>query len=421
MAMSLLDITIDEALEIILASANQLPADEVPITNCVGRICAEDVFSPRDMPPFSSSAVDGYGVIADDIKGADQSDPVELEVIGELTAGDEPSLKVNKTQAVSIMTGAPIPDGVDAVVMVEDTRLNGNRVQIFKAVEVGRNIRYAGEDLEKGYPIIRKGEIITPPHAGIFASINKSRVRVSRKPSIAILATGDELRDVGETLKPGQIYNANNYTLINQAKYYGLEAVDLGIAPDKKDALQDKIMQGIKQDILLTTGGISMGKYDLVKEVLAELGYQERFWRIMQKPGKPMSFGFLHGTPVFALPGFPVSCMICFEMYVKPLIYKMMGAKPKTELKLWATLAEDIQKKTERTEINRGRLWYEDGILKVKRAGPHGSGVLRTLASANCYFIMPAQESLWKKGLKVQVSLLWHPLTQITSEEENNV
>src|SRR3989338_9891566 len=325
-------IKVDNALNIILNDIKTLGKEPVNLTDSLSRVLAEDIYANSDIPGFDNSAMDGYALRAKDTKGASKTDPKILTVIEDLRAGYISRRAINSGQAIRIMTGAVMPKGSDSVVMVEDTERRGAAgAKIFKAVSRKDNVRKRGEDIKKGEMVIAKGTRLNSAHIGLLASLGKAKVLAVRKPKVAILATGDEVVDVGEKLKPGKLRSSNTYTLYSQIlKCQGIPK-NLGIVKDKPDMLEAKLKAGFDCDMILTSGGVSVGDYDLVKFILAKMGTNIRFWKVAMRPGKPLVFGLVSaakragsamnyggkGIPIFGLPGNPVSSMITFEVFVK--------------------------------------------------------------------------------------------------------
>ncbi len=311
-------ILVEEALNKILSRIQPLGFEKVSLLESLGRVAGEDVHARRDIPPLDNSGMDGYAVKAIDIGKASRDLPARLEVMEDLPAGFISQKTLMQGQAIRIMTGAPIPKGADTVVPVEETQKEGFHVFIFKAIPSGEHIRKAGEDVRRGGRVISKGDVLRPAEIGMLAALGRSSVSVFQRPLVAILCTGEELVDVDEPLEGAKIVSSNSYTLAAQVKECGAIPVQLGIAGDRKEEVVEKLRQGLRADVLISSAGISVGDYDFVKEALKDLGMELVFWRVAMKPGKPMAFGTIHGKPVFGLPGNPVSSMVSFEQFVRP-------------------------------------------------------------------------------------------------------
>ncbi|MFQ5945401.1 MAG: gephyrin-like molybdotransferase Glp [Anaerolineae bacterium] len=407
-------IALEDARERILAAFRRLEPEDVPILDGLGRILAEEVFAEEDIPPFDNSAMDGFAVRASDTRGTTREAPATLPVIGEIAAGTPPSVEVRSGTAVRIMTGAPLPPGADAVVRLEDSSEARGRleesVEIYVEVPPRHYVRDAGEDLARGGLAIPEGRMLRPQEIGVLASLGRSRVRVTRQPRVAVLATGDELVDVEEPLGPGQIRNSNEYATSAHVVRYGGVPLRLGIARDTVDDLKARIQEGLEQgaDLLVSSAGVSVGAHDLVKEVLAGQGTVE-FWQVAMRPGKPLAFGRIGETPVVGLPGNPVSAMVSFEQFVRPAILRMRGVaaldKPTVEAE-----AEEELPGGDRMTFWRGIVTRQDGTYFAKLAGSHqGSGVLSSMARANALLVVPAGSPGIAAGSAVTAQMLDWP------------
>lgn len=410
-------IKVATALRIVLGGIKILDSETIKLTDALGRVLAEDIHSDSDIPGFDNSAMDGYVVKTVGLNGASKNNPKVLEIIDELKAGDIPKKILKNNQAIRIMTGAVMPKGADSVVMVEDTqREEKNKVKIFKETEPGENIRKAGEDIKKGELVIPCGTLLKSAHIGLLASLGKAKVKVTRKPKVAILATGDEVVDVKEKLKPGKIRSSNTYALYAQILKSGGIPKNLGIAKDRPLELEKKIKLGLDCDIILTSGGVSVGDYDLVKVILSKIGTNIKFWKIAMRPGKPLVFGTLSakggsasggkGILVFGLPGNPVSSMVSFEIFVRPAILKMLGQKNYERKEVEAVAEEDIKKKPGFRYFLRANTSWKQGMYFTKTTGPQGSGILKSMALANSLIILPEDKHFIKKGTRVRVRFL---------------
>lgn len=404
-------LSVEEALEKVLSMFHPLEPEEVDLLDSLGRVLAEDVFADMDIPPLDNSAMDGYAVRAEDTKGASPQNPRPLRIIHEVPAGSISEKTIEPGGAIRIMTGAPIPPGADAVIRFEDTRREGDLVYVMKEVKPGADIRRAGEDVKKGELKLRRGLVIRPAEVGMLAALGKKRVKVIRRPRVAILATGDELVDLDETPGPGKIRNTNTYSNAAQVVKYGGIPIILGIARDQREELAAKLREGIEKDadLILTSGGVSVGDFDLVKEVLALEG-EITFWQVRMKPGKPIAFGILGGkVPLLGLPGNPVSAMVSFELFARPAILKMQGKTCLEKPTIEAILLDEIINKDDRrhfvrvTVEKRGNEWY------ARLTGEQGSGILTSMLKANGLAIIPEE---WKKaeaGSRVKVMMLDWP------------
>lgn len=398
-------IDINSALKQILEHTPILGKERLNILSALGRILAENIIAPRDIPPWPNSAMDGYAVKYADIKGASPDKPVTLRVIADLPAGQIFKGAVGPKEAIRIMTGAPIPEGSDTVVPVEDTEKAAETVKIFKETAKGKNIRLAGEDVKQGEEILTAGSILQPAHIGMLASCQRAFVYVFQIPRVAILSTGDELIEIDEPWAQGKIVNSNAYSLTSQVKMCGAQPIVLGIARDRMEDLLDKIQQGLLADILITSGGVSVGDYDLVKDILGKLG-QINFWKVAMRPGQPLAFGLISGKPLFGLPGNPVSSMVSFEQFVRPAILKMSGHTKLFRPTILAELGEDLEKKSGLTYFLRCRLMRENDKILATTTGEQGSGILSSMVKAQGLIVLPPEVTKVRAGQKVKVMLL---------------
>ena len=406
-------ISVDEALDHILCFITPLDNCSVPIVEALDRVLTQDVVSAADIPPFVNSAMDGYAVRAADVSGAGASSPVELTVIGEVPAGRMPEQALEPGTAMRIMTGAPIPSGCDAVVPFEETDQGRHRVQVIKAVEAGDNVRQAGEDIQQGQVVLSTGRVLRPADIGVLASMGYAQVEVVRRPRVAILATGDELVEVTDPITPGKIRNSNAYTSTALEARYGGIPVPLGIARDTAESLSAKIGEGLAQnvDFFLTSAGVSVGDFDVVKDVLATEG-EMLFWQVAIKPGKPLAFGSVQGVPLLGLPGNPAAAMVAFEVFARPAILKMAGHASWQKPSVRAVLDNDVHN-SRRRHYMRARVRREaDGYHVTTRGSGvrvQGSGILSSLVWANGLLVVPENVSLIPAGNVVEVWMLDWP------------
>ncbi len=399
-------VTVEEALEQILSRIEPLGFEKISILEALGRVCAEIVLANRDIPAFDNSGMDGYAVRSEDVREASSSHPVQLEVVGDLPAGFRWEKKLEKGKVIRIMTGAPIPEGADTVVPLEDAKEKDGSVSIFEAVTPGHYIRKAGEDVKRGDPVISAGELIRPAEVGMLASVGRSFVSVYQRPLVAILCTGEELVDVDEDLEGVKIVSSNSYTLAAQVMDCGGIPIQLGIAKDRKEEIKQKLLQGLRADMLISSAGVSVGDYDFVKDALIDLGMGMVFWKVAIKPGKPVVFGTIQGKPVFGLPGNPVSSMVSFEQFVRPAILKMMGHRQVFRPVIEAILKEDVRKKPGRRHFIRAFVSFENNNYYASVTGPQGSAILKSMVKANGLVIIPENQETVRAGEKVKVQLL---------------
>jgi len=400
-------LSVEEAQEQVLSAFQPLETETVPTLEATGRVLAVDLRADVDVPPHANSSMDGYAVRAADTATASQDSPTSLHVIGDLPAGHVPEQEVTAGTAIRIMTGAPIPPGADAVVKVEDTETEDGIINILTAVRPGNYVRPAGEDVRRGAIVLRRGTPIRPQELGMLAALGKTQVAVTRKPRVAILATGDELVPIDESLPPGKIRNTNSYSNAAQVIKHGGDPILLGIARDTVAELTAKIEAGLNQDVdlFLTSGGVSVGDFDLVKDVLAAEGEMD-FWRVRMKPGKPLAFGHIRGVPILGLPGNPVSVMVSFEMFARPALLKMQGIGDWQRPTVEATLMDEIAHKDDRRHFVRVRLAWEKDEYHAYLTGAQGSGILSSMVKANALAIIPEDWDRAPSGARVRVMML---------------
>jgi molybdopterin molybdotransferase len=413
-------ISVEEALEKVLSYVDVLEAEEAPVLEALGQVLAEDIASQIDIPPLDNAAMDGYAIRADDVRGASEGSPCLLRVIDTVSAGAISRREVTPGTAIRIMTGAPVPAGADSVIRFEDTdetrrqSPDKDEIGILCEVKPGLNIRRAGEDIARGTVVLREGTVLRPAEIGVLASLGMSTVKVVRRPVVAILATGNELVEIDRTLPPGKIYNSNTYSVAALVKRYGGIPKILGIALDNEDSLRAKLRQGLDADMLLTSGGVSAGDYDMVKDVLASEG-EITFWTVRMKPGKPLAFGNLKGVdrngnpkriPHLGFPGNPVSSMVTFELFARPAMLKMMGKKKLAKPVVEAVLEEPAANTDGRRVYVRAIVSRRDGQYYASLTGPQGSGILTSMSLANGLAIIPEDTAGARAGEKVKVILL---------------
>jgi molybdopterin molybdotransferase len=413
-------ISVEEARAYILKHFAPLEPEQVDLLDALDRVLTQDIVAPINVPPHNNSAMDGYAVRAQDIQGATRSNPVRLTVVSDLGAGHVPDATVTPGTAIRIMTGAVVPPGADTVVRFEETseavdqKASGKgsgTVEILNAPEKGSNVRLAGEDIRSGSVILEKGTVLRPPEIGLLASVGASRVAVHRRPRVAILATGDELVAIDEPLTEGKIRNSNEYSNAAAVLKAGGIPIRLGIARDNIADLTGKIREGLDAgaDLFITSAGVSVGDYDIVKDVLNSEG-EMHFWQVNMKPGKPLAFGIVGKTPLLGLPGNPVSAIVSFETFARPAILTMLGktrfARPSVE-----AILED------RAENTAGRRNYirvhvarnGDGEYHARTTGEQGSGILSSVTRANGLLEMPPDVLEYKPGSRVPITMLDYP------------
>jgi len=396
-----------EARRLVLAAAKPLPVELIPLAEALGRTLGSDIRTREDIPPFAKAAMDGYAVRAEDTRAA-EAGSVELAVTEDLAAGRTARRAVAPGRAARIMTGAPLPRGADAVVMVEDTEKSGDdgKVKIGREVRPGDNIGLAGEDVRKGELVLERGKILGPADIGMLAALGRPRVPVVRRPKLAVISTGDEIVEPGEKPARGQIRNSNGWALSALALSAGAEAFYLGIARDKGSSLRSKIRRAEGADILVLSGGVSVGDYDLVKDELRTLGVRPVFWGVRIKPGKPVFFGRRGKLLVFGLPGNPTSAMVTFHLFVRPAVERMLGREKTGPPAGRAVLASDLVLKPGRTQFLRGLLEGEGPVCRVNAFSDQRSGVLRSMVHGRVLIVVPADVSRLERGTEVEILFL---------------
>lgn len=392
----------ESARTIILDKVIALPSESTSLLDLAGRVLAEDIKAPWDLPCWDNSAMDGFAVRAEDCVSGKT-----LTIDGYLPAGVTAiGIEVKPGGAVRIMTGAPTPAGCDAIVPIEETEENDGKVTMTGKVKRGDHLRVRGEDVSQGDLVITAGTVLRPAEINMLASFGYQTVSVFRRPKIAILSTGDELVEPGEEIGPGQIINSNAYSLAAAVKEIGGEPILLGIARDDRASLTEKISTGLEADGLITSAGVSMGDRDLVCEVLQVLGVERQFWKVDIKPGRPTAFGLKDGKPIFSLPGNPVSSMITFEEFVRPALLKMMGHQRVIKPFIKAIMQETINKKPGRVQFLRVRVVNDGEQLLASSSGDQNTGIVRTLLRANGIAVLPADREQIMAGEEVNVQLI---------------
>jgi molybdopterin molybdotransferase len=401
-------LSIEEALNMVLDSADVLEPIRMPLDDAAGLVLAEDIVARGNVPPFTNSAMDGFAVLASDIQHASEVTPVRLHILEDVPAGSVATQPVRPGTTIRIMTGAPLPDGADTVVHVEVTRTEGSDVLILQALREGVNVRHAGEDMADGMVVLRATSILRPGEVGVCAAAGHAAVSAYPRVRVAILTTGSELVDAADELTPGHIRDANAHSLRAQIVAIGGIPVVFERVPDTREAVRHTLEQALTSaDVVLTNGGVSVGDYDFVKDVLQDMGAQLVFWRVKQKPGKPLAFWTMGAKRIIGLPGNPVSCMVCVEEYVRPMMRRMMGFALLHRPVRTALLAERYEKgpDTGRTHFVRVRLCEENGVLHAVLTGPQGSGILTSMARAEAIAIIPEDVAALNAGAAVQVQL----------------
>lgn len=404
-------ISLDEARQRIHSRIEPLDVVDTPVGDAVGQVIAEQVLAPEAIPPFANTAMDGFAVRAGDLAGASADAPVTLPIVGTVAAGAVAERPMEPGEAMRIMTGAPIPAGADAVIMVELTDADPDtadepKVRCVAEVPVGNHIRQAGEDLEAGTVVFEPGTAVRPAHVGVLSSLGRTTVKVHRRPRVGVFSTGDELVVGPQALAPGQIRDSNRPQLLALVEQAGAEPVDLGVLRDDRDEIDQALRAAVERcDVLLTSGGVSMGDFDFVKQVLSEMG--ELAWmQVAIKPAKPLAFGMLLGTPIFGLPGNPVSSAVSFELFARPAVRMMMGRTDTERTHEWAVADEPLLRPSDgKTHFQRVVLSAQSDGWHVRSAGGQGSHQLAALAAANGLAVLPDGDGVGV-GDRVRVMVL---------------
>jgi molybdopterin molybdotransferase len=396
-------ITIHQALDNVLTDIRPLAGEEVRLLDALGRSSAERIVSPDQVPAFANSAMDGFAVSGAELEAGRR----DFHVVVDIPAGRFVETEIEPGDAARIMTGAPLPPGVDTVVQVEHTVVDDEVVTVERIPRTGENVRRAGEDVTVGDVLFERGALLGAAEVGLLAAVGVERVRVARRPRVAILATGSELVAAGQPLEPGQIRNSNSFTAYGQVVAAGGDPILLGIARDDPDETRRLMAAALQNDVVITSGGVSVGDYDFVKQVQDELGVQRRFWGVATKPGKPLAFGVRGDTLVFGVPGNPVAAMVSFEMYVRPAILALQGRPDVYRPWFIGRSDEPVRRTKERTEARRCRIMHDpDGAMRFTTTGPQGSGILSSMAGADGLFFVPPRYPGGDAGSELLVMLL---------------
>lgn len=398
-----MSLAVDEARQRIIESVTPIfGTTSLPLRDSLGRILAEDIHSPLNIPGHTNSAMDGYALGGDNLPS---EHPLDYKVIGTAYAGKPYSGSCNQGEAVRIMTGAPLPVGTDTVVMQEHVqRLSNEIIRIDCGHRTGQNVRQAGEDISTGSLVLTEGRKLTPADLGVIASLGFAELKVRRRPRVAFFSTGDELCSIGQPLEEGQVYDSNRYTLFGMLKSLGVEILDLGVVKDNPEALRKAFQSAIEMaDVIITSGGVSVGDADYVKEIMEELG-SIGFWKIAMKPGRPLAYGHFDDTLFFGLPGNPVAVMVTFLQFVMPALRYMESGHPYTPLTIQAIATCNLRKRPGRFEFQRGILSHnENGGLSVTTTGSQGSGILTSMSRADCFILLNEESTGIRDGDLVDV------------------
>ena len=399
------DISVKEAINLILENSKLLSTEKVFLSEATGRVIAEDIVASYNIPPYNNSAMDGFALKYEDTKGAKKNSPVKLKIVGTIAAGSLFEGEIKRGEAVKIMTGGKIPEGANCVARKEITTQEKDELFIFEEIKENMDIRKSGEDIKEGEVIIKKFSIITPAVAGILASFGRSFIKVFKKPVISVLITGDEIVDIDEELQDGKIRNSNGFTLSSLLKQEASVTFSTEIVNDQPEIIKEKILGCLNSDIILSTGGVSVGDYDFLKDIIIELGFEPIFWRVRVKPGKPLFFAKKDNTLYFGIPGNPVSTMSTFYNFILPCIRKITGKRELFLRKFTAILETNIKRKDFRTEFIRGILKVKNGKFFVETTGAQGSGILSSMKKGNCFIIVDEGKQAVNKGDEVVVAV----------------
>ena len=393
-------LSVEEAQREILGRVRVLPSERVDVLAALGRVLAEPIRSTRRIPPWPNSSMDGYAVRAADVRPT-----AILRVVGRVVAGSLPTRAVGAGEAVRIFTGAPLPSGADAVIPQEDVDARDGVIALRSAVEPGAYVRPAGEDVREGDLVLEPGRAIGAAEIGILATLGRTQVTVGRRPRVAVLSTGNELADLGTEPTPAQIPNSNTYSLMAQVMESGGVPLNLGVVPDRLDAIAERIARGAEADVLVSSAGVSVGELDLVREALVNAGAELHLWKVDMRPGKPITFGSLGAKPVFGLPGNPVSAMVTFELFVRPMLLAMQGRRGTGRLTVRATALAPIVNRGSRRGYLRVVLEARDGRWGARLTGEQGSGILRSMVSADGLAVLRGDTAV-AVGEEVEVIVL---------------
>jgi molybdopterin molybdotransferase len=395
-------LTVPEASARILEHITPLSVERLPLLDALDRVLAESVHAPMTLPAWDNSAMDGYAVRGDDIDGATADQPVALRVLETVAAGGFATQPVASGEAIRIMTGAPLPDGADTVVRVEDTDGGTREVLVRNARDARRNVRARGEDFHEGDGLLEAGAALGAAQLGVLASIGRSAIDVHRRPRVAIMGSGDELVDVDlfhEVLAGRKIVSSNGYTLQALVRDAGGEPVNLGVATDTPDSLRDHLRRAAGCDLVLTSAGVSVGEFDYTRDVIQALGAEMKFWRVRMRPGAPLGFGLLGSTPWIGLPGNPVSAMVTFELFVRPVLRRMLGHTRLFRRPVPVVLEERVTIGAKLTHFLRAIVTTrDDGTITARLTGPQGSGILTSMSRANALLVVPEDRPLVDAG-----------------------
>lgn len=401
-------VALEEAQRIMLDTAAVTETEDIDLMDSVNRVLAEDIYAGIDLPPFDRSPLDGYALRSDDTKNSTKTNPARLQIIAEVAAGYTTGKKLEPGTAIKVLTGAPIPSGADVVIKYEDTVEANGEVLIFAPLKENSNLVWAGEDVKKGEKLIEKGTVVTYGEIGMIAAQGKPTIKVYKKPEVAIISTGDELAEVGETLGPGKIYNSNLYAIGAAVISSGGIPVLMGVVPDRISDSMEKISAALNRaDIVLTTGGVSVGDYDVIKDVFKNIGAEILYWRVAMKPGSPAVFARRGGKLLIGLSGNPAAAVITYQLMVKPLIYKTSGRKNYMLQRITAIMEDKFTKRCSQRRFLRASLFFKEGKVFASLTGKQSNGVMKSIMGCNAFVEIMPGDSI-KEGDTVNVILLDH-------------
>ncbi len=396
-------ITVASAVEQILAASRLSGGlEKLALRDCLGRCLAEDIISPLAVPAHNNSAMDGYALHSD---GLDNDEVKQFRVVGEAYAGSPYHGNVGRSECVRIMTGAILPEQTDSILIQEQvTPVEDNTIETTRAIHPRQNVRFAGEDIQQGAPVLERGHVIKPADLGIIASLGVSECKVFRRPRVSFFSTGDELKSIGETLGAGEIYDSNRYSLFGLLSASGVDIIDMGVVRDDPDSLREALLlAAANSDVVLTSGGVSVGEADYIKDILQQIG-DMTLWKILMKPGRPLTFGNIDNALFFGLPGNPVAVMVTFYQFVLPCLKKLAGKPDKPVPGFTAVSLSEIRKNPGRREFQRGiASTDEQGDLQVELTGRQGSGILTSMSKANCFIVLDEDSASIGKGDRVRI------------------
>ena len=401
-------LSVEEALEQILSRVDRLGSERVELLASLGRVLAEPITARFNIPPWPNSSMDGYALRSHDTRKANAGSPVELQVVGTIPAGSVAGQALQTGQVFRIFTGAPLPEGADSVIPQEEVQVQDGRIRVARPVAEGEYVRPRGEDLRPGETALEVGQAIGPAQIGLLATLGRSRALVFRRPRVAILSTGDEVVDLGGEVTPGKIPNSNSYALMAQVLEAGGEPLNVGVSPDSRESIEERLRWGLSADVLISSAGVSVGDYDVVRDALRRLGAELHLWQVAMRPGKPITFGSLGGRPIFGLPGNPVSAMVTFELFVRPAVRKMAGHTALHRPQIHARALSPIPNPGGRRGYLRVTVSAVGGEYGARLTGNQGSAVLTSMVSADGLAVVPPDTTI-PAGGTVPVILLKPP------------